>query len=813
MFQNIQEKNTKEKANKKVNILSNVFAKENIFLYILAFMISTVGMGQGVSPFSLAIVSACFSAGVASIGVIVLCLIGNIIAFGANGALTYILVILVMLVTFLIKQPRYNEENRNEKIKIGFNLFISIMLVVLVKLLFASFTVYDVLVNITLAISAVLFYKIFVNSIHVLRDIRNEKVFSIEEVMGASLLIAIAVAAIGDVSIYSISIRNVLSILIVLILGLKHGILVGGTSGITVGIALGVIVGCEPIVVASYAISGFVAGVLNRFGKIGVIAGFILGTAILSYIASGFLKEIILLREILIASIGLIFVPKNISINIEEFMGNSSKLLPVFANRGLNKSKETAEKLNSVSEAIKDMAELYDEVAVTTIDEGDIIEKNRKIFVAELLNNLDLIKDNMLYDDLSKTESPIVNDLFEILMLKQEIQREDFLKVFAKHNNYIVGFDDEKVSSYLEKNINQAIKALNDAYKVGKSNFVWNEKIKENKKNIKAQLGGVSKAISKLANDIKSEINEPDKFENEKEKIVSLLAQKQIGLSDIAINKEKNGRFYVSTYFENEVELEKISIIEKILTMVLGEKIVPNVVENKKCKDANILKFLSDDKYLLTIGLANTVKAKSPVSGDSTLKVKLKDGKILVAISDGMGSGPEARKSSQIAIKMLERLLASGFDKDLSIELINTAILNSNEEIFATLDIAIFDLYKGNVEMVKSGACPTYIKNKKKVQLIKSVSLPAGALGEIKLDTFDKDLENNELFVMCSDGVIDSNVEYKNKQLWIRYLLEDIETDIPQKIADIVLNESIDNSFGVAKDDMSIIVCKISKKE
>ena len=48
-------------------------------------------------------------------------------------------------------------------------------------------------------------------------------------------------------------------------------------------------------------------------------------------------------------------------------------------------------------------------------------------------------------------------------------------------------------------------------------------------------------------------------------------------------------------------------------------------------------------------------------------------GKYLLAISDGMGSGPEARKSSQIAIKMLERLLTSGFNKETSIELINNA--------------------------------------------------------------------------------------------------------------------------------------------
>ena len=67
--------------------------------------------------------------------------------------------------------------------------------------------------------------------------------------------------------------------------------------------------------------------------------------------------------------------------------------------------------------------------------------------------------------------------------------------------------------------------------------------------------------------------------------------------------------------------------------------------------------------------------------------------------------------------------------------------------------------------------------------------------------------------VMCSDGILDSNIEYKNKELWVKYLLEDIDTTNTKKIADLILNEAIDNTYGVAKDDMSVIVCKFLNKE
>ena len=164
---------------------------------------------------------------------------------------------------------------------------------------------------------------------------------------------------------------------------------------------------------------------------------------------------------------------------------------------------------------------------------------------------------------------------------------------------------------------------------------------------------------------------------------------------------------------------------------------------NKQGK--RIFSYFAADKYLIQIGQASKIKNDSPVSGDSLLQIRLNDGKYLLAISDGMGSGPEARKSSQIAIKMLERLLMSGFDKDTSIDLINTTIMNANEEIFATLDIAIIDLYNGKVEFIKNGACPTYVKNKKKVQIVKSLSLPAGILNNINYLTaaFKAELATN----------------------------------------------------------------------
>ena len=591
-----------------------------------------------------------------------------------------------------------------------------------------------------------------------------------------------------------------------MILGWKNGILVGTTSGVTIGVTLGVIANTEPVMIAAYAISGMIAGILNKFGKIGVVIGFTLGNVLLAYVSNGYTVELIHFKEILIASIGLLVVPKTLKIDIEEFIGKST-FLPSNSGRILNQSQEVAESLNNVSKAIDNMATTYkapkDDTNKIAIENQ---KENKQIFIAELLNNLESYKENMLYDDIAKVDGKIDDEIFNFLLENQEITKQDLLNIFADCNSYIVGADDNNISKRLADDIMQIVRTINVSYKVTKSKFIWQKKEEQTKENIGKQLENVSKAIKSMAKGLENDIKAEDVYQQERFEIVELLRQKDIEVQDIAIKKDN--RFIVDIYVGELIEKNKIEQIEKILTQVLKE----TIVLNSEATVGKKLSFLSDDKYIMALGMAKQTKSKSVASGDSMLNIRLKDGKYLVAISDGMGSGKEAQNSSTLALRLLENLLLSGFDKKTSIDLINDALVNQNKEIFATLDIAIIDLYSGNMEFIKSAACPTYIKKNKRIQMIKSNSLPTGILNESKVETFDRDLQDGEIVLLCSDGILDSNVEYKNKELWIKYLMEDLETTNTQKIADLVLEEAIDNNFGIAKDDMSVIVCKFRKK-
>ena len=813
MFQNISEEveeeiNIEEEKKSKIkNIIKKSITKQNIILAIISFMISMVGFSQNIYPFGLAMLAAACSRGI-PIGILALITtIGTFCGFGLASGITYIMTVIIFITMVMIFKPKIlGAEEENEKLRLSKYLFASCIIVQAVKLISSSMLVYNVLEAIMFSIVTVLFYKIFVNSIGVVTEYNQKKVFSVEELIGVSLLVAIAISAFGNLAILGLSIRNILCIIIVLVLGWKNGALVGGTAGITIGVVLGIIGLNEPLMIASFALSGMVAGILNRFGKIGVIIGFIIGNAILTYISNGNITAIIHLREIMIASIALLLIPKTIEINIDDIMGKK-RYLPVAKERILEAHKDTIYKLNSVSETISEIAKTYDDKDNEPIETREEFEKeNEEMFKSDLIINISNLTENALYEDIVNENNKILSDIYKTLSKKDEINQQDMLDIFERHNNYIIGLEENQE---LKNDMEALIKTINYTYKISKLNFLWKQKLNENRKNVSNELNGVSRVISTMADNMNEKT--ADKIKKQEEEIKNIIEQKNIKITDIAIKNNKNGKHIIKLFLPKQFEGND-KIIETILSKTYNQQIV--IQKREEIDETTILKtYQTEDIYSVQVGIAKTTKNNSKVSGDSYIKTKLSDGKYLLAISDGMGSGENAKRSSNIAIKMLEKLLKDGFDKDASLSLINsTMVLNADEDMYSTLDVAILDLYEGTIECIKNGACPTYIKSNGNVEQIQSITLPAGILNEIDLIVYEKDLQNGDIIIMCSDGITDSKLDTTQKGAWLKQLLEKMKTDNVQKMADIILGEAIDNGMGIAKDDMTIIIAKINKK-
>ena len=809
MFQNITiEENEQEEQKKETNkdklkkLAKRTLTKQNIALYIIALMISMVGFSENIFPFGIAITVAACSIGIPIAILAIITTIGTLISFGIVEMIIHLMTLVVFITSIMIKAPETTtNQEENEKKRLAKHLFISCLIVQIIKIFTQNILIYNILEAIMFCIVAVIFYKIFVNSIGVVKDFGIKKIFSVEEMIGMSLTLAIAISAFGKLEILGISIRNVLCILMVLILGWKNGVLVGGTAGITIGVVLGIIGINEPVMIASFALSGMLAGILNRLGKPGVIIGFIIGNAILTYITNGNTLAIIHLREILVASVGLLLIPKSVEITIDDIIAKKH-YLPVTNQRILEAHKDTIYKLNSMSETISEIAKTYEDESnkTTYVDEEE--KHNYKI---DLMNNISNLEDNILYEDIMSEENHILDDIYIALKESEneEITLQQLLQIFENHNNYIIGLEE---NSELRTDVLAILKAINYTYKINTLNYVWKQKMKESRKNVSKELTGVSQVISTIAEEMEEEPNE--KTIQAEQQIKTLLKQKNIEIKDVKISKLPNGKNIIKIYTTTKEITNKT--VEKILSKTIQQ---PQVHQRTEYLDENTKVYIYEtaDKYDIQLGISKIEKNNSKMSGDSFIKTKLKDGKILIAISDGMGSGEKAKKTSKIAITMLEKLLKEGFDKEASLNLINTTmVLNANEDMYATLDIGILDLYEGKLECIKNGACPTYIKDKETVEMIQSTDIPAGLLNNIDLVVYEKELKDGDIILMCSDGIIESNSQ--EQTVWVQKLLKQLTTKDAQKIADLVIREAIDNNLGIAKDDMTIIVAKVKSK-
>jgi stage II sporulation protein E len=262
MFQNIVKEETMDNENiedkiKRTYDIKSLFSVQNIILYAISCMVSMVSFNGEIAPFAFAMFASSCSSGIPAGIVYIACLIGTAIGFGTRGTISYIITTLIFIGMILVFKPKYKyfDEERNEKQKLGIYLFISVLIVQIGKMLLSMFLMYDLLIGIIAATTAYIFYKIFSNSLVVIKEYGVKKAFSIEEVIGASLVLSVAVASLSNLKVFELSITNILSVMLVLFLGWQNGMLAGATGGITIGMVLGIMSNSNPILIAAFAIS------------------------------------------------------------------------------------------------------------------------------------------------------------------------------------------------------------------------------------------------------------------------------------------------------------------------------------------------------------------------------------------------------------------------------------------------------------------------------------------------------------------------------------------------------------------------------
>ncbi|HFH7542321.1 TPA: SpoIIE family protein phosphatase, partial [Streptococcus agalactiae] len=187
-------------------------------------------------------------------------------------------------------------------------------------------------------------------------------------------------------------------------------------------------------------------------------------------------------------------------------------------------------------------------------------------------------------------------------------------------------------------------------------------------------------------------------------------------------------------------------------------------------------------------------------------------GKYALAISDGMGNGQRAHMESKETVKLLQKILQSGIDEEIAIKSINSILsLRTTEEMFTTLDLAMVDLRDASAKFLKIGSTPSFVKRANNILKIEASNLPMGIIEDVEVDVVGEQLKTGDILIMMSDGIFEGAQHVENHELWMKRKIKELQTEDPQEIADIIMEEVIRSGDGYINDDMTIVVAKVKK--
>lgn len=210
------------------------------------------------------------------------------------------------------------------------------------------------------------------------------------------------------------------------------------------------------------------------------------------------------------------------------------------------------------------------------------------------------------------------------------------------------------------------------------------------------------------------------------------------------------------------------------------------------------------------VGVASRPRSGDPVSGDTAIVQQLDGDRILVVVSDGMGVGPQAALESGLAASLVGEVLRAGFSPAVAVKAVNTALLlRSTQERFATLDLALVDLARHEMELVKVAGAPTFLRRGSEVAVFRAESLPVGILHDVRVEPICHRMEPGDMVVLVSDGALGPPAAGGEERL-VRHLRE-----LPPAPADVaaemLLSLMLSQTEDV-RDDALVVVVQLTDK-
>lgn len=581
------------------------------------------------------------------------------------------------------------------------------------------------------------------------------------------------------------------------------GAYVGGPGlGCAAGAAIGVVLNLSnPALlgqVGLYAFAGLLAGLFKDMKKLGVGLSFIAAVLLLTVYGSqpGDLQQMTIAALVALAL--FLATGKQLQAWLEPHLQPGAWAI---ANPAVS-DKQALKLQQVITNRLRDLeavfAQLSETFAEKDDDEGFLVEKNF----------------NALMDH-------IVTDVCENCAHFGECWQKDFYKSYHSLLNMLALADahGELTVSRIPEPLRQhcrrpeeLVTCANYLVKVYKLNLYWQKKLRESRDLVAGQLKGVAGIMRSLGREMRMDVEfEADLAEEIKQEIANL----KLFIPQVEVYRRHDRVDVVLT--KSACQADESQCTEQLIPLISSLVGRPVTRMHHKCpghsgKGKCTLCLSTSQPLRVDTGVAQVCRTGAGISGDTVSVKELPSGKLAVILSDGMGNGPEANRESRATVAVLEQLLRSGFDKETAVQTINSVLmLRSSRETFATVDLAVLDLFTGVAELTKIGATAAFLKRGDHIECVRSSSLPAGILHKIEVDSFRVSLQPGDTLVMITDGLLDSQKDIADKEEWFTRILRQCNQETPEALAKYLLERASMNALGQVLDDMTVVAVHITQ--
>ncbi len=631
-------------------------------------------------------------------------------------------------------------------------------------------------------------YYIMDNSLLCIKQINTRHLYKSEEIMSMAVLLSLTIAGTWGISINNISLRNVIALTFILIIGYVKGSTSGAACGVAAGMIIGITSSSMTAYVGFFGLCGMLGGIFKEGGKWISGISFMLAFAIIK-MYSNMGTELTIL-ECIISCIIFFLIPGRFLSRAELELDWERKQDLLQDNYTVRIKELLLKKLDNFSDVLLNMSNVLGKL----VDNDKLAMKGKSCALIETLGDRVCSSCNM----------------------KSMCWKREYYQTYSAFAEMIESFQENKCSipEEIERKCVKRTALINNAQDIINNfimNEMWNKRLSENREILAGQINNIAKSISEIAENFDCDINFNNVVENN---IRRVLNKNDIKFRDILSYNNKNGRLIIKLDMDHCGGRQLC--IKSILPLIneVTEKCM--CVSQEGCslnhgENTCSLTLEETPKYHIAACVKSCCKDGEKYSGDSYLNSRLDDGSFMTILSDGMGSGPDAKRESSAAVELLHKFSKSGFSKFTAINIVNSmlSIKFSENEKFSTVDISNVDLYTGEVDFIKVGAASSFIKTSREVIPVKSRTLPMGVLDSVDIDVNKKKIKNGDFIVMLSDGVVDYDSSAPGKDEWIEEFLNNKNYTSPEELCSAILSKAKELSGGKVRDDMTVIVEKV----